>query len=768
MGPLPVRFLGRAAALAPLFPKLLAITLLACGMPTAWADGAITDEAVEDAIRRGVRWIKEQRTPFRHWEPDQNTGAQDWAGNTALAILALLYAGENPREDFLADSISWLAGQPLDATYTIATRAHVLALVPGNKYQSQLKADLKWLLEAPWPRGSKDAGGYDYRATLRSAEGGRWDNSNTQFGVLGVWMASEAGLEVPPSYWEMIADHWLRHQRPDGGWGYQADQAPTGSMTAAGLASLFVVLDRRYADRPKEAPAILSAIEAGLDWFGRHYTPDNPHGDARWRYYYLYGVERVGRASGYKYFRDRDWFREGAAFLLDNQRDDGHWDGSGAGMDDLRNTAFALMFLCHGRAPLLFNKLQHGPDWNSRLRDVAALTQYVSRMFERPLNWQIVRLDGPLDDLLDAPVLYLRGEVAWEFEEEQVQKLRDYCLSGGMLFAVSAGEGFQQSIEKFARRAFPEHRLRRVPDDHPLFSGEVAFRIDAPPILLEVHNGLRTLMLICTRDLAPAWSRATGRGKSCPEIDLAANVYLYATDKTQFRSRLQTPVIRLNERKIEHSISIARIQYRGDWNVEPQGWIRLSRYMNNATGTRLLVSSGLTLDADELSEFRVAHMTGTGAFELTADELKGLRRFLVGGGTLLADAAGGSPEFTRSLEQWVRQALQDEPQTVPEDSFLYTGTGLDGAVDVTDVGYRRAALGLARGRKGPLLKVFGVRGRYAVIYSPLDLSGSLLGTPIYNLRGYDPDSTLKIMRNLILYGDLKRPDKARLHRGDAP
>jgi len=164
----------------------------------------------------------------------------------------------------------------------------------------------------------------------------------------------------------------------------------------------------------------------------------------------------------------------------------------------------------------------------------------------------------------------------------------------------------------------------------------------------------------------------------------------------------------------------------------------------------------------------VAHITGTGAFELTADELKGLRRFLVGGGTLLADAAGGSPEFTRSLEQWVRQALQDEPQTVPEDSFLYTGTGLDRAVDVTSVGYRRAALGLVKGRKGPQLKVFGVRGRYAVIYSPLDLSGSLLGTPIYNLRGYDPDSTLKIMRNLILYADLKRPDKARLHRGDAP
>ncbi len=742
----------------------------AADAPDDDADLGFTDESVERAIQAAVSWIKEQRQEGGHWETSGNRSDTHWAGNTALAALALLYAEENPREEPLATALEWLAGQTLNGTYTYGTRAHALALVPGSKFNSRLRGDLNWLLSAVGAAGTNGAGAYGYTAP-RNGQLSRWDNSVSQFGVLGVWMAAEAGLSVPKSYWENVAQHWTGCQQADGGWGYAKERREsTGSMTAAGLASLFVVFDQVYADRPQQGSGLVSAINAGLSWFAGHNGPNNPGGASQYRYYYLYGVERVGRASGYKRLGDWDWFRDGTNYLLEKQKEEGRWPSQGSNMSSLRNTAFALMFLCHGRAPILFNKLRHGPDWNYRMRDVAALTRFSGHAFERLINWQIVSLDGPPSDLLEAPVLYMYGESEWEFSDVEVQKIRTYCQRGGMLFGVAGKDSpdFRRGFENLAKRAFPEFALRPAPPDHPLFSGEVWNVIDEPPLMLEVHNGVRTLMLLSTRDLAQSWVRYDIRGPGRKDLDLGANVYQYATDKTTPRSRLQTAPLPLREVEIERTIHVARIRYTGQWDQEPYGWTRLARYMNNEAATRLLVTSGVTLDSEDLDNFKIAHIAGLEHFELSPDEARGLRRFLSGGGTLLADAAGGAVEFIEALEQHARAAQKGEPRVVPRDSFLLTGNGIPGAVNLDGTSYRRVAHSAARGQKYPRLKAFESRRRFAVVHSPLDLSTGLLGTQVFGVRGYAPRSALPIMRNLLLYAGLSATEKARLHRGEEP
>lgn len=728
-------------------------------------DAPVNDATVEDAIRRAVTWIEAQRQPEGHWEPSDSPEGLHWGGNSALAVLALLYAGQEPREEPLASSLGWLASQSLRGTYAYGLRAHALALVPGRTYRPQLQQDLDWLLSAVGAAGTEAAGAYDYEAA-KAGQLNRWDHSNSQYAILGVWAAADAGLPVPTSYWELIGDHWLTWQNRDGGWGYQHREASTGSMTVAGLAALYVSLDQRYADRPREATTLIAAIERGLDWLAREYGPRNPRGADGWHYYYLYGVERVGRASGRRHFGKQDWFREGAAELLRNQNPAGFWDGTGPA-SRLHNTAWALMFLCHGRAPLVLNKLEHEADWDQRLRDAAGLTRYVSHSFERLLNWQVVRLDSPLEDLLEAPILYLRGESSWDFGAAEVDKLREYALRGGLIFAVEGkDQGFRAAVDELARRAFPDLPVRPIGREHPLLSGEVHFAIEDPPLLLGIDNGVRLLLLICPRDVADAWSRYAVRGKP-DDLRLGANVYLYATDKTTPRSRLQTPIIPRHPTVIQRTVRVARIRYDGRWDVEPAGWSRLEAYLHNETATQVLVSSGVTFDSEELRSFSVAHITGLGPFELSAAERRGLREFLDAGGTLLADAAGGSAEFTRALEAAVEAAIRIAPQSLPPDSFLLTGRGLPGGVDLAGTSYRRVARAAAGGAPYPRLMAFTVGARHAVLYSPLDLSAGLLGTRVYNLRGYEPDSCLRIVRNLLAYAALSTADKARLHRGES-
>jgi hypothetical protein len=721
----------------------------------------VTDETVESAIVRAAEWLKSKRNDHGHWESGTNTDDKYWAGDSALALLALLYAGEDPRQDDMSAALDWLAAQPMRATYTRGVRAHAFALVPGNKFHRPLVDDLRWLVDAIHPRGSEHAGAYNYLSIPVSGST-RYDNSNSQFGVLGVWMATEAGAHVDglSDYWKLTEAHWLKDQRPDGGWTYQYDSASTGSMTAAGLSTLYVVLDRRHArtaHKGKQAADVVAAIDRGLDWFGHAFTPDNPHGNSQWKYYYLYGVERMGRASGRKYFRGRDWFRIGAADLLALQSQDGRWPGG------LHNTSFALMFLCHGRAPLLLNKLEHGDDWNNYLRDVAGLTRYAEHAFERLLNWQIVSLDGTLDDLLEAPVLYLSGQAQWEFSAEQVDRLREYCLRGGMIFAVAQehGEQFQQAIRALAAELFPAYPLRKLTTTHPLFTGQVQFSIAPPPETFEVHNGVRTLLLLTADDVSTAWNRyEVSRAKK--DFWLGCNVYLYATDKTAMHSRLQTPTLPLKPVDIQRTIEVARIRYDGNWDVEPHGWKRLATYMNNATATRLVITPGVTLDSTVLQDFRVAHITGTGAFALSPGEIAGLRRFLTDGGTLLADAAGGAREFMAALEEQLSDALKTTPQRLSPSSPILTGRGVPGAADLSTVGYRRTVRRPGHGQRLPLLKMYELGKRAAVIHSPLDISAGLLGTQVFDCRGYDPDSALRVMRNMLLYADLSTAEKTRL------
>lgn len=737
---------------------VLAVTLAALPTPRSYADPpSVTAEAVDTAIERSVAWLYSQRKPTGHWEPADNPDERYWGGFSGLALLALLYAGEDARQDQMAHSLDWLTAQKLKQTYVYAIRAHALALAPGDSRRKRLNEDLAWLLSAAFGSAGEHPGAYDYES-LRGEKRGRYDNSNSQFGVLGVWMATEAGArgEDLDGYWQRVEKHWLRDQQSDGGWAYEQHGRSSGSMTVAGLATLYVVLDRLHARTGhRRATEVIEAIDRGLDWLGREFTLDNPHGSSGWRHYYLYGVERAGRASGRKYFRDRDWFRLGASELLATQQPDGAWG-------DLPQTCFALMFLCHGRAPVFFNKLEHGEDWDNYLRDVAGLSRYAGHALERLLNWQIVSLAGSTEDLLESPVLYLSGAKAWQFAPEELLKLQEFCGRGGMIFAVAQDEGaaFSQSMRELAERLFPTIPLRPLDKEHPIFTEQTQFRIEAPPRLFGVTRGARTTMILSPIDLAAAWN--TNRlARARRDYQLGCNIYIFATDKASQKTRLDTPTIPLRTVTIDRTIAVARLRHQGEWNSEPHGWERLKAYMNNEASTRLLVTTGVGLDDVELSDFRVAAMSGVGPLRVSDEEKAGLRRFITAGGTLLVDAVGGDTGFADSFRALARELLNVEPTPLLAGAALRTGKGIPAALDLKLLPLRRAV----RSDEGATLFTFDLNRRPAILFSTVDVSSGLLGTPIFGCKGYEPAAALRLMRNALLYANLSTAEKAKLAPG---
>ena len=70
---------------------------------------------------------------------------------------------------------------------------------------------------------------------------------------------------------------------------------------------------------------------------------------------------------------------------------------------------------------------------------------------------------------------------------------------------------------------------------------------------------------------------------------------------------------------------------------------------------------------------------------------------------------------------------------------------------IDQVTYRRALPRILHGQKKPRIKAAFLQDRPAILFSPADITCGLVGYPCWGLLGYDPDSSFRMMRNLVLY-----------------
>lgn len=429
--------------------------LTAVAAPAATGAQSIDQAKLNTAVDRGVEYLLSRIQPEGPVTEDMtHPESLHYGGKTALVAYALLASGVDPSNERLARAIKWLSKAKLNSTYAIALRACMYSMLTDPQTLGPLKADVDWLMKA-----SGGDAAYTYISQDSNKSDPEYDNSNSQMAVLGVWMASQRGIEVPASYWKSVEQHWLNQQQPDGGFGYTALALPArtktyGSMTAAGLASLYICFDelRRNDYARCTGNTEYRPITDAMEWMSRNFSLNNPSSNG-WNHYWMFCVERVGLAGGHKFIGKHDWFTDCVKELLETQLPDGNWGYENA----YPETAFSLMFLAKGRNPILFNKLQYEGRWNSRPRDIANLTRWLGHTFERTLNWQIVEIDRPMRQWQDAPILYISGSSAAKFTDEQVQSLRDFVLQGGTILSEAACNNaeFSRSMRQLYKRMFP-------------------------------------------------------------------------------------------------------------------------------------------------------------------------------------------------------------------------------------------------------------------------------------------------------------------------
>jgi hypothetical protein len=742
-------------------------------------------DPIDAAIRRGVEYLLKvqkndnwEQVPIRNAQEGWMVNGAQWGGLTAMATYALLAAGESPQSAPVAKAINWLNKADVIGTYAMGMKLQIWNYIerPTPEQKKVLRKDATLMMNGVKTGGGK-AGNLGLYHYFLDPTKGDYDHSCSNYGVLGMWAAAQQNLEVPTKYWEIVDDAWRKNQSKEGGWSYlktaQENHPVSMSMTGAGVATLFITQDMLSEGRGGECKGSVEDknLEAGLKWLSDHYAkfltePLNM--------YAMYNIERVGTASGYKYFGTTDWYKDGAARLVAAQQKDGSWNG---GHGAVASTTWAILFLVKGRAPVMMNKLDYTlgeratvpANWNQRPRDVANLAHWAGKQLEKELNWQIVNLKVGVEDLHDSPILYVAGNQVLNFSKEDKEKLRQYVEQGGLILGhADCNDGkFTNSFMKLGQELFKSYEWRDLPPEHLIYSAHFnGKQWPSKPRVVGLSNGARELMLLLpSGDPARYWQIKNFSGRQTePLAELATNIYLYALDKSELQGRYkgQTYLVRRNEKiPATSTVKVARLDYGGNWDPEPAGWRRLANIFHNERAVDLAVEP-VKLGMGKLASggYKVAHLTGTSKVKLNEKQRQEVKAFVEGGGTLLVDAAGGGGEFKEAAETELR-AIFDKPVGAPlaPNSQVYS----IGGDDLSRVTYRPYARKmLTGGMTTPRLRGIEVAGgRTGVFYSPEDLSVGLVGMSMDGIYGYTPEDATDLVANVIMVAMGKAPAKVK-------
>ncbi|MFH1747536.1 MAG: DUF4159 domain-containing protein [Planctomycetota bacterium] len=708
----------------------------------AWAD--VTGAQVKLAIRKGVPAVRSMQNADGTWPERHRPG-----GETCLATLALLHAGEAADSPAIAAALPYISSLSNEHVYVVALKIMVLAEIDAQVYAREIRAAAQWLISAQTSQGLWSYG-------LKAQ---RFDHSNSQFAMLGLHAAAQAGVKIPQTVWRKAYNAITRNQNDDGGWAYQATGSSYGSMTAAGVADLLILGARLGTGRGIQKGSDPSCgrvksdqpLAAGMQWLGRHFRADtNPRRERSYVHYWLYAVERCGMMSGQRYFGKHDWYREGANYLVRTQSNNGLWNSQ------IVDTSFALLFLAKGHKSLLIQKLQWSDDdaWNPDPRGVAHLIAFIGDKLGQPVAWQAVRFDSPLEDWLAAPLLYIHGREFPTWNSNQRAKLREFVEQGGtLLFGACCGRReFSDGFQAFAVDTFPEVPLHELGAEHAVYHTIH----DCPPSGLQgLDVGCRTSVLFLPKDISYLWQEGDVAGASKLALELGTNIAAYALGRRPLIDRLDV-VILPEEREQDarpparDALLFGQVVYDSDWRPFPRALVNLADFLQQEVNLDVVTSyRPLRLTDADLYTCPLLYMAGHYDFEFSAAERSALAEHLRRGGFLLVDNCCGPDPFDAAFRNMIRQTFPDSVlQPLSVDHPIFQGTP---GFDVTTVTYGADVLRQKPNLTTPELWGLEIEGRLALIYSPYALGCGLDGQAFDGCWGLTSPDAQRLAANIVLY-----------------
>lgn len=376
-------------------------------------------------------------------------------------------------------------------------------------------------------------------------------------------------------------------------------------------------------------------------------------------------------------------------------------------------------------------------------------------------------LASPGFDPVDIPLLFMAGDYDFTFTPEEVENLRKFLSEGGtILFNAARGrDEFSHAVAREMRKVFPQKRLMKAPQDHPLFNSR--YRVQQamtlvngvqfmqPPEIYTIDIGTRAAAILAPVGMGAAWSgepyHPQGKhlvGESAQR--LGVNIVAYVLGATEYGRFLAQDFPVYDGRTAEGDVfRFAAVAYSGSWDVNPALQNSVLQSLKENTGVDVDYSPvAIPLDDPQLGEYPLLFMTGHYDFQFTSEEVEGLRQFLQRGGMVVASSAAGLKPFDAAFRRELKKVMPDlDLIKLPPTHPMFVG----GWNPIERIEYTPTAL-----RDDPTLEYpeflgLFIEGRLAVLYSPFDLMSGVNHESNAYAKGITADDATRVVVNIITY-----------------
>ena len=215
----------------------------------------------------------------------------------------------------------------------------------------------------------------------------------------------------------------------------------------------------------------------------------------------------------------------------------------------------------------------------------------------------------------------------------------------------------------------------------------------------------------------------------------------------------------------EHDLLTLVLETANAADLRYQNWIQATfavlvttYFTSGKINHRFLAIVGLIYLMYSIAQLTaILFLHGRRAFRLTAAERNSLAMFVERGGVIVADAICASPEFTKAFRRELSAIFPASTLArIPPEHNLFTrefgGYELS-QVTVRDPQVRAGDDPLKADlmKVSPLLEGLQIDDRYAVIFSPYDISCALENGSSLDCKGYVKDDAARLGINVILF-----------------
>jgi len=408
------------------------------------------------------------------------------------------------------------------------------------------------------------------------------------------------------------------------------------------------------------------------------------------------------------------------------------------------------------QTPLLFVKLR--ADRDATPTDLDDLLAEVKARLGLAYRMEVKSLDEIDTNPEKNPVLYATGHYHFAYTPTQRAKLRKFMLAGGMM-VFDAGCGskpFYDSARRELGIIFRDVHIQRLSLDHPVFHAyyDVAgIRCaGAEPWFEGVTVNCRTLALVSRWGMGIGWEKLAKDSypaySSDDAIKLGVNLFSYAIAA---RSGAKAPVynVAFDRELAADKLFLGQVIYDGEWKTRPTALLVLLRAFNRRTEVPVKFGiKELRLSDPKIFDAPLLYITGHERFTLTNDEVSQLRKYLLKGGFLFAEACCGRKGFDQAFRAEMKKVLPDKQiSLIPADKDVYSVPNPVKRISVTPL----LANLLGTSIIAPRLEGMEIGGHYGVIYSPYGMAGSWEMDQSPYALGYNDIEALRLAQNILMY-----------------